>query len=495
MRKLKIRTKIESGIIISILIILIVSFSGSSLTRIISDDSDNVVTFIRNSKGNLWEATGSNIQKAIWDLNSTNGGTVWLPSGEMINNLGRGIEPIDNLNLIGTGKTVIKASENLNYPVIDFGYNTIVDGHHDVLIEKIEIDGNNESQNSPNQYCSCIMLRGEDTYNVTIRDCELHHSYAAPISMNQDVTDSKQMHNITVDNCYVHSREYDLGPYHGGITTQARNVIIKNCFIKDTYACGITFEGAGEDWPCYDCIAENNIITGYIAHGIHCESGKSHNITIRGNIIHHLRSNAYDVGATHFNSLGLDAGEHNIVTGNRIHHVAIGVRCDNGAIIVDNYIYDINWSYVTPCLDGGGTDRAGNGIYAYGCDGSIISNNIIEKCAANGIYRFDSNTQILGNHLKKINGSGMTATQGTSSTIINNNYIEARGSYGLYIYRVTDFTVTGNYIEGTNVGIYCRGPTPETCDYNIITNNNLRQCTTGMDTNQNANSVINDNLT
>ena len=66
MNKLSLRTKNEI-IIVTILFILILASSVSSLTRTITDSSDNNVTFIRNSNGNMWEATGANIQVAIND--------------------------------------------------------------------------------------------------------------------------------------------------------------------------------------------------------------------------------------------------------------------------------------------------------------------------------------------------------------------------------------------------------------------------------------------
>ena len=79
LNKICLRTKIEAIVAVSILLILVVA-SASSITRTISNSGDNVVTFIRNSKGNCWEATGSNIQVAINDLDGQ-GGTVWVPGG------------------------------------------------------------------------------------------------------------------------------------------------------------------------------------------------------------------------------------------------------------------------------------------------------------------------------------------------------------------------------------------------------------------------------
>lgn len=73
MRKIGFRTKIEVCTTISILLMILISFSGSSLNRIISNNSDNIVTFIRNSKGNVWEVNEVNLQAAIDDLGSDGG--------------------------------------------------------------------------------------------------------------------------------------------------------------------------------------------------------------------------------------------------------------------------------------------------------------------------------------------------------------------------------------------------------------------------------------
>jgi len=77
MKKITLRTKIEATLAI-LLLVSIVAASVVSLTRTISDSHDDFDTFIKNSKGNYWECTGENVQVAIWDLNSTDGGTVWV---------------------------------------------------------------------------------------------------------------------------------------------------------------------------------------------------------------------------------------------------------------------------------------------------------------------------------------------------------------------------------------------------------------------------------
>jgi hypothetical protein len=91
--------KIYAGIIA--LMMLGIVFSSIMATRTITDTGDtwtgtmmisgntdfksgsyyNLSKKIYNSKGHVYNATGPNIQLAVNDLNSTKGGTVWLPSG------------------------------------------------------------------------------------------------------------------------------------------------------------------------------------------------------------------------------------------------------------------------------------------------------------------------------------------------------------------------------------------------------------------------------
>jgi hypothetical protein len=105
MKILSVRTKIELSVVIVFLLIL-GAFSVMSLTRTISDTHDDMDTFIRNSKGNCWSATASNIQTAINDLGITvptdryagARGTVWLPGNTTIT-LTSTIEVLDYVTL------------------------------------------------------------------------------------------------------------------------------------------------------------------------------------------------------------------------------------------------------------------------------------------------------------------------------------------------------------------------------------------------------------
>jgi hypothetical protein len=74
------RTKIEAVLAVAFLLAISIS-SVFAVTRTISDTQDTIATYITNSNGKYWAATGANLQLAITDLNSTNGGWVDFPGG------------------------------------------------------------------------------------------------------------------------------------------------------------------------------------------------------------------------------------------------------------------------------------------------------------------------------------------------------------------------------------------------------------------------------
>ena len=76
MKKIKFRTKIELLLLVVLLMGIAIS-SVVGVTRTITDTSDTICTYIRNSNDKYWEVTEDNLRTAIWDLNDT-GGTVWV---------------------------------------------------------------------------------------------------------------------------------------------------------------------------------------------------------------------------------------------------------------------------------------------------------------------------------------------------------------------------------------------------------------------------------
>jgi len=60
-------------------------YPATALIRTISDSNDTYYTLIRNTKGNIWEPTGANLQAAIDDI-GTAGGTVYVGSDITLTN-------------------------------------------------------------------------------------------------------------------------------------------------------------------------------------------------------------------------------------------------------------------------------------------------------------------------------------------------------------------------------------------------------------------------
>lgn len=74
---LSIRTK--AGVILIAALFIVISISSvMSVTRTITDSSDTIDTYIRNSNGNYWSVTGANLELAINDVSTF--GTVWIGS-------------------------------------------------------------------------------------------------------------------------------------------------------------------------------------------------------------------------------------------------------------------------------------------------------------------------------------------------------------------------------------------------------------------------------
>ena len=73
------------NLLLMVLLLTAVFYPVTALTRTISDSSDTYYTLIRNTKGNIWEPTGANLQAAINDI-GTSGGTVYVGSDITLTN-------------------------------------------------------------------------------------------------------------------------------------------------------------------------------------------------------------------------------------------------------------------------------------------------------------------------------------------------------------------------------------------------------------------------
>ena len=92
--------RIKISLSVLILFLLVVG-SAYAVTRNISDSSDNIETFIRNSKGNYWSATGANLQQAVWDLNGTSSGYIYLPRCSL---------NVDNISIMNKQRITIQGT-------------------------------------------------------------------------------------------------------------------------------------------------------------------------------------------------------------------------------------------------------------------------------------------------------------------------------------------------------------------------------------------------
>lgn len=130
-----IKTKFNAVIAIVLVALIILVPLAVSLTRTISDTGDTADTYIRNSKGNYWTATGANIQTAIWDLNAS-GGTVWIPSGTI--SLSSHLILNNHIDLVGAGvySTILNLTSNDAYG------NIYASGKHNVSVRDMTINGN-----------------------------------------------------------------------------------------------------------------------------------------------------------------------------------------------------------------------------------------------------------------------------------------------------------------------------------------------------------------
>lgn len=424
MNKIRLRTKIEAIIVISF-IMLLTAVSVASVTRTISDSRDDFYTFIRNSKGNYWEATETNIQAAIDDL--TSGGAVWLPDCNI--SISTTIEMDNDISLIGVGKnSTLHLASNSNRDLIQ------INGKSNILIENVHLSINGNAQTTYD--VKGIDITGSSR-NIVIRGCYLQDGSASLIDIQEGVE------YVTVEDCFFDGRKHQ--GYGGAIWISGSNCIVKNNMIQDTYACGIVMEAATGFPPTKWNIVDGNEITGEVSHGIHMEGAtKSCNTTIINNHIHDLNSTAFVASEDHW-SVGIITQNNSICSNNRIENVQqYGIQTTGDTTISGNVIKNIDgaaairsWNGRT-VIDGNVIINAG--IYGIK-NGYIVSNNIIINPIDTGIA--DAET-INSNYIKDcavgIGGS-------LSNAIISSNTIIAYSYTAIDLGSDEDVIITSNNMQ------------------------------------------------
>jgi len=253
-KRFGLRTKIEAGIIIFVLFTVGIS-SVLSVTRTITDSSDTLDTYIRNSKGNYWSATAANIQLAIDDLNSTDGGKVWIPSGvftltgesiriwdSSVQLMGAGVGsyPAQSHECTeikgefgGSGYYAIHVGESSNSNMFSSVSNMIIQGRG----ADSDLDGGIWLENT--QHCSID--------NVYINDFYMESPYPA-VGINLSGSGTGTYYN-TINN--VRIRRCTVGVcfgYNANGNAFETGVISNSRALTEPYPVGIWMRGSDTNW-------------------------------------------------------------------------------------------------------------------------------------------------------------------------------------------------------------------------------------------------------
>ncbi|MCD4740574.1 right-handed parallel beta-helix repeat-containing protein [archaeon] len=431
------------GIIVFFFVLVSIYLIGS-VTRTISDSQDNKNMLIRNSNGNYWEPTTANIQAAINDLE---GGTVWLPEGTFI--ITQTIQLDDDINLVGMGKsTVIRLGDMAETDLLR------INNADNVLIRDISFDGNEAGQSPPPHYGEMGLIVSGSSSHVTIENCYFKDIIASHIDVREGTKD------VIIDSCHFEGRRKwssDHAGYGGAIWISSQDAIVRNNFIKDTYACGIVFESATGSPPASGIVKEN-IITGEICHGIHMEgNGKSSDIIISGNYLYGLGSTAYN--PTGENCFGINVAYGSIASNNIVDGVtpyaspSFGIIGTTGNVTIEGNIIKNVHHGIARYHDGKPSRVVGNSVENVIGYGIVCGNNV-------------NNTVIIGNTVKNTGSVGILLTGSPQNCIISGNIVSNTGSHGIKASSSgSDYNVITNNI--------CRGETIQTAGAHTITQNNI----------------------
>jgi len=524
-KRLGLKTKIEAGIVIMILLTMGIG-SVLSVTRTITDSSDTIETYIRNSNGNYWDATGANIQLAI---NDASGGWVEIPGDTNITITTHLTIP-DNVWLRGGGNSsILYLEDGADDNIIENSDQT--NGNTGIKITDLVLDGNgweqtlwdgNIATHAGDKYNGIYF---KNVYNSSVTRCYIHDTACAGIVTWEDENNYYCNNWITkaglqweghhpadwhpcgilsfsADNCHYDSNTI-WSIYSNGISTEKRvslgstnntinNNIIYDCFygiyienvnnhtisdniisdcnkedayIPTTHAGGIRL-GAGI-YPVDDTIVSNNIITSCgnlsSANGFGIYSEGDGNI-FTGNTV--IDSQGYGIY--------IGSGDYNILTSNTVSYSgdeAITMAALNS--IVSNNIVEFS---------------TGNGIlqyYAAGDDpadnlGSTISGNIITGSSSRGISAYQDNTAITGNVINGTGDDGIKLNSMHFGTVTGNSITDSsHANDGIEVSSAVDMIISLNIISGYLDGIDEVGSS----DYNIYVGNNARHCSNGFDFN------------
>lgn len=443
---------------IALVLITVALLSGATLSateRITSDSVDNLSVFIHNSDGNVWEATASNLQLAIYDLNSTDGGTVTIPVGTI--NTITPIKLTNNTWLRGQGVlSILRCDDSVEIDVIQNQHwgaggdpTDIIDSN--IRISDLHIDGNNGngqwtwdfgSGHQQNMDCG-ISIAGAN--NVTIENVYVNNSFEAGIHIMYS-------NNSIIRDCVIWNSGSQIdngstGSSDGGIfVADVFNMIIDGNICHDYYADGIVVETYGQsgtaflpDWGRSSGVLITNNICYNGHNGIWVETAS--NTTVSDNICHDL----YWTGAYTSNASGIMVGSNsnNFVMDNQVYTVSNHPTADGIARGIRVTTGGTNYYPYSTVSGNSIRDIEGDGLSCYigtnvNNTSFNINNNIIVNVSESGIEassapNYNSSYSIRDNVVSDCyrgifcKGSGVNFT-----TIVESNTVEDCGSAGIY---------------------------------------------------------------
>lgn len=502
-----------------LVLVVATSFSGA-LTRIITDSSDNVSTFITNSNGNSWEATTTNIQLAIYDLNGTTG-EVKIPPGyfeldkliipKHVTVIGSGSLSYGDAQYGAKGGTQFNLSYDTDTIILQGGRlwscKVQCTNYYNGTAINITEDGGGYGDQDEIQHIPllledvCILNNIESNYSTTGKGVTLwawdggdwlHDYHIGPGNTLSDVVimgfeyglyltaESGSYVNANIfSNFELYGNKYDI-TLTGSTSANIFNNIQIEGRANSTHAIWIQ---GGEfnqfknvhiyDWHHADgetiVIAGNrNIVSGYLNIGIN-----GINITGVGNKLDvlPLENNVYTVYPN-----GYKDGTH-------IHDVLEDK--DEGKIIFMPGTYDIDKTINNPgkfelyfhpgAIFEVNASFTGDYVLYVGKNSLIHGHGVIDGKNVSGVagIRAGSEQTIEGFEIKNMNSDGIYLYYG-SKTIINDCIIKDGWDEGIYLRFAKNNTIQNCIISGNNgYGIEFKDSLRCTIDNNNINNNNV----------------------
>jgi len=420
-------------------VVSLLALSVPAPTRVISDTGDNVDTFIRNSNGGIWDASGANIQLAIDDL-GTEGGTVWIPDGNY--DFSSQIQIKNNsVRLLGEGQ-YITFTKTTSIPgglllINGSGINDMKGNH---LIENIEFCNTGYTSAISGAFINCTYISG-----INIKNCRFRFNDDEAIIMrtvwNSDISECyiQQCGNVTNGNSSLYYVSAGSGDCE---IPWIRNNLFEgggDCCINNTDA-NANHAQIVDNWFEY----ENAVPTrAYIY-------WKGHYATIKGNDIignsltpdvigiltHGTRSTVSDNEVTYC-EVGIEGSWASIIDSNTMAYCDNGIKTNGGCVVSNNMLQSCGVSVGDIGIDiYGGCTVTGNHINTglenftqirvlATYEGAIISGNRLSGYSKvdYGIHIINSNchnNSIIGNFFDGIYDVSAITDSGSNTTIKDN---------------------------------------------------------------------------